>query len=130
MNSQNKIPAGLWLPFLLLTIAALLVLSGCTSTVIPPHVEASAPSFDPSGAQNSGFLGWTNFEDAHVGIITEDARERYNLLVAQYGRDFLPPLNQDQGLRQMPGTNTWFIMPAALVDFSTMNRWRKEGRTK
>ena len=127
MNSQNKIPAGLWLPFLLLTIAALLALSGCTSTIIPTHTEASAPSFDPSGGQNSGFLGWTTNGGVVYGVLTTDACARYLILVAKYGKDFDPPMDFDTCYMKW-GQNQFWITQQNLVRFETMERWKKENK--
>ncbi len=91
---------------------------GCT--VIPQTVSDNAPSFD-GGVQNSGFIG---YDAVGNGILTPNARTRYNLLIEQFGKRYLPPLKIDDGIIPTT-TNTFLIAPQYLVDFREMNRWRK-----
>jgi hypothetical protein len=104
-------------------LASLLAGAGCASTVIPRTVTDSAPSWDGTN-QNSGLVG---FSPDGGGIITSNARERYNGLVVIYGARFVPALKADAGLWQMPD-GTWHIDQQHLACFAKMNRWRKEGR--
>lgn len=91
-------------------------LAACTSTVTPARVEAATPSYD-GNAQNSGFLGF--FPDGS-GHLTPHARDRYNALVAVYGRDFLVSLKPDAGLAQR-ADGTWQIDAEHLADFIAMD---------
>ena len=115
-------------------LSSLLLLAGCT--VIPETVRDLTPSFD-GGAQNSGFYGYDNRGN---GYLTPRARDRYNLLIAQFGARYLPPLKADDGISPgVPGevlfdgrkiigiapTNAFKIDPEHLVDFREMNRWKK-----
>jgi len=86
-------------------------------------VKDLQPSFD-GGVQNSGFIGFT--VDGS-GIITPHARDRYNGLVQIYGTNFVPVLRVDAGITATP-SNAFVIDAQHLVDFATMNRWRKNAR--
>jgi len=114
--------------------------TACT-TVVPQPVVSSAPSWDTTN-YNSGFYGFTT---NGTGLISAHARDRYNGLIQRYGTNFIPALMQDAGITRRDGyvgvlvdkgkTNafTWngelFEIDAEhLTDFSTMNRWRREGR--
>lgn len=99
---------------------ALLSLGLAACTVTPKRVTDSTPSFD-GAVRNSGFIG---FDAAGNGILTPLARERYNLLIAEFGQRYLPPLRPDAGITPT-STNTYLIAPQYLVDFREMNRWRK-----
>jgi len=84
--------------YLILLISSLLLISSCSNTIIPKRVSVTQPSFD-GNVQNSGFLGFTK---EGGGIITENARERYNFLVSQYGTNYIPPLTLDAGVSLYP----------------------------
>ena len=104
----------------LLLICSLLVFSGCT-TVIPPHVDATVVKFSGND-QNAGLVG-VNTNGGF--IITPDARDRYNGLVAVYGSRFIPPLKQDAGLTNSPLPN-WTIDSQHFVSWESMSRWDRE----
>ncbi len=108
-------PTGTIVPLLLLAIC---LTGGCTVT--PKRVQASSASFD-GGAQNSGLIG---FDQAGNAILTAHGRDRYNGLVAVYGCKFSPPVERDAGMT-VTSTNTFLLDPEHLVDFETMNGWRK-----
>lgn len=134
MNFQNNAAAETERRFIFLALAIMamlalgMIVSGCTTTLKPVKTEARSASFD-SGGQNSGFLGFTNIPGAgSVGIITPHARDRYNALIALYGKKFIPPLVQDAGLAPVAASPNWTITSQALVNFATMNRWRKESK--
>ena len=97
-----------------------ILIIGCTVT--PKIVKDSTPSFD-GATQNSGFIG---FDDRGYGIITENARNRYNGLITVYGKKFTPPLVLDAGLT-LTSSNTYLIDPQHDVYGRTMNRWKKSG---
>lgn len=105
----------------ILLIAAVLLVSGCTSTVTPKAVKESQASFD-GNAQNSGFLGWTN----HFGVITAHAHERYQQLIATYGNRFEPKLAGDAGTTAFTN-GTYLIDKEHLVDFGEMELWKRSG---
>jgi len=112
------------------SICCILAAAGC-NTVTPAETKARQPSFD-GGIQNSGFEGWTtNVATGEVfGVISNHARARYNALLAAYGKRFATPLALDSGLtlQSASGAGAWKIDLGALIDFETMNRWRKEGQ--
>lgn len=100
----------------------LLVLASCTVT--PKIVKDAGASFD-GNARNSGLIG---YDPAGRGILTPHARDRYHALIEMYGKRFDPPLRAGDGLLPT-ATNTVLIDAEHLVDFATMNGWRKaEGR--
>lgn len=131
----------------------LLLLAGCTSTVVPKEIKASVASWDGT-QQNSGFLG---FDEAGNGIITYHAYNRWIALVNDYGPYFKPPCIVHIGVSPVtndfpvrlfehhkatgvltnplaggpPGPGDWpfFRMtPEKMSQFDAMNRWRKAGR--
>lgn len=93
---------------------------GCTVT--PKIVNDNTPSFDGE-VQNGGFIG---FDSRGYGIITPNARARYNSLIEVYGKKFAPPLVYDVGLTAT-STNTYLIDPQHDVYARTMNWWKKQG---
>lgn len=95
---------------------------GCSSTVTPAPVESRQASFD-QGEQNSGVLALV----PGAALITPRARDRYNALVAIYGREFLPPLVSDEGVTREADGN-FRITNEALQKFILMNAWRRMGR--
>lgn len=95
----------------------------CTNTVLPPVPKAATPSWD-GNAQNSGFLG---FNPDGSGLITENARGRYNVLVAKYGASLKPPVGKDEGLTANHD-GSWTIDARHLSIFAELNRWAKEGK--
>lgn len=101
-------------------LCAVLLIALTACTVTPRTVSDGGPSFD-GAVRNSGFIGY----DANgYGIITPNARERYNGLVLEYGNRYLPALVPDAGI-QPTTTNTYLIDPEHLVDFMEMTTWRK-----
>jgi hypothetical protein len=107
-----------------LVILNICLVSGCISTVAPRPLQSTAASFDGDQA-NSGFIG---FGPDGAAYITSHARDRYNGLIALYGRRFVPALQPDAGVRPGQTNGTWRIDAEHLADFARMNRWRKEGR--
>ena len=124
-TAANDYRIGVLLPLtaaaLAFGLAFVLMLAGCAPTVIPAQVRDHGASYD-GNERNSGFLG---FAADGTGIITPRARARYNELVARYGGLFRPALSADEGITPT-ATNTFLIDGEHLVDFATMNRWRKE----
>ena len=106
------------------TLLAIIILAcaACTSTVTPKPVNATQASWD-SGAQNSGFLGFFPDGSAHL---TVHARDRYNVLVTIYGKDFLVPLKSDAGVTALPD-GTYQIDAEHLADFMVMNEKHQSG---
>ena len=92
---------------------------GCTTTVIPQTVESSIPSWDGTN-QSSGFIAF----EGNSAKITPFARDRYNALIAIYGKRFFPPLTPDYGMQSHIDGN-YIITPEALSKFIQMNRWSK-----
>jgi len=121
-KSQND-----FLPCLLaaaMIVGILCLQSGCVSTVTPTVVKSTTASWD-GAEQNSGLLGWTT---NGLAIITPHARDRYNALVGEYGKQFAPTLVWNYGIGTT-SSNAFTITPEALADFARMNRWRKAGKT-
>jgi len=98
----------------LAVILLCLGLSGCTVApdILPPAAQAS---YD-GNAQNSGLVGFTPDGGA---LITTHARDRYNALVAKYGKNYTPPLQPDVGLE--PRNGLYHIDAQHLVYFAEMN---------
>lgn len=95
-------------------------LNGCT--IAPKLASNSQASFD-QGVQDSGIL---SENPDHSLVVTPHLRDRYNALIADYGRLFKPPVGTDQGITPT-GTNTFVMNAQAFEDFAAMNRWRKQG---
>ena len=108
---------------LLNSLLLIVVLSGCTSTIIPKIVTNNGGSWD-DGERNSGFIGfYTNQSQVAYGVITPHARDRYNNLIENYG-NLIHTLTKDYGITDN-GTN-FYISLEALADFAKMNRWHKQ----
>jgi hypothetical protein len=115
-----------WLAICVGATAALglLLLTGCTIT--PVKVHSSEASYDgpyrDSGAISSNKDG--------SGLISDQAKNRYNALVRSYGNRFTVPLHENDGLSAEPvvidGRRAWTIDPEHFVKFQSMNRWRKQ----
>lgn len=100
----------------------LILCAGCTTTVVPKHVEAMA-TYD-GGQKDSGFVGYS--PDGR-GIITSATRDKYNALVERYGQQFLVPLKKDDGLTPMPN-GQWLIDKERLEKFMEMADWYRMKR--
>ena len=103
-------------------IIVLLALPGCASTITPAAVESHQASFDQS-VQNSGVVALI----PGGAIITSRAHDRYNGLIAIYGRDFLPTLTADFGITPRPDGN-FEITNEALQKFILLSAWHRMGR--
>ena len=120
--NDRQVALERWLKWAALILAVLLVVfiacysSGCASTVTPDRVDATQASWD-GGQQNSGFLGFLPDQSGHI---TAHARDRYNVLVSIYGKDFLPPLHKDDGLTAL-ADGTYSIDREHLGHFMLMN---------
>lgn len=97
-----------------------LVLSAC-STVVPEPVAPEAASFDGND-QTSGILS----SNANGFIVTDHFHERYNALVAVYGREFAVPLTPNAGFVQIT-VNLWLIDRQHLAQFLEMQAWQRAG---
>lgn len=111
--------------------------SGCT--IAPAPVTASVPSWDQtSGLQNSGVLGVVlpdgseligNAALAHHGpvsgwIISQDARNRYNGLIKEFGFMAVYPYESDMGI-SIRKDGTWFMSNSGMAAFADMSRYRR-----
>jgi hypothetical protein len=97
-------------------------LTACT-TVTPERVTAAAASYD-GNAQTSGFIA------AAPGggyVVTPHLRERYNDLIAYYGRDFRPALAKDDGITPAGDGRNYVLDREHAVKFLEMNQWAKAG---
>jgi len=112
-----------WISVALVICVAVLTfgVTGCAGTVVPRLVESQQASFD-GNEQNSGIITST----PSGFVVTDHFRERYNALIATYGADFKPGLKPDSGIAPIGG-GQWLISKQAMVDFLTMNSWRKAG---
>ncbi len=104
----------------LLALIFCLALSAC-GTVAPDRVTSAAASFD-GNEQNSGIIS----ANANGYVVTSHFRDRYNALVAIYGRDFTVPVKPDDGLQSISGS-TWLIDRQHLSQFLEMNAWSRMG---
>lgn len=117
-----KILQRLSLSLLILTL--ILSLSACTSTIrpaIPKQKQASADG----NLHDSGFRG---FDTNHFGIISDNARERYNGFLSQYGdRLARKPIMVDAGISPGPSNGVWRIDQQHLDYFKMMTLWKNQG---
>ena len=95
-----------------------LALAGC-NTVIPGTVPSASASFD-GNVQNSGIVE----ARAEGFVVTPHFRDRYNALIAVYGRDFAVPLRVDDGLTH---NGQWVIDRQHLSQFLEMSAWSRAG---
>lgn len=130
-----------WLFLALLTLVVALGLTVGCGTVTPKQVESKSASFD-GNTNSSGWLGFSTGRacDAPVslkppskdgwpwGVITLNARARYNVLVKRYGNnsEFLIPLKPDDGI--YPRCENFSIDREHLEYFGVMNQWFKQGK--
>jgi hypothetical protein len=113
--------------FLVLAIVAVILiacamLTGC-GPVTPPLVIGSAASYDGRDL-NSGVIA----EIPGGQLVTPHWRDRYNAMIALYGKRFAPPLRPDDGILPVaPGDHAaqYFIDNEHAVKFDLMNEWRK-----
>lgn len=116
MHSANKF-------YLVLLVGCLIFSAGCWKTFAPPPVKPAGASFD-NGERNSGFYGFVTNNGVPYGLISTNARNRYNELIYKYKGKFIPPLKKDYGISD--NKTNYLITLEALSKFATMNRWRKE----
>lgn len=79
----------------LLAILLIVNLSGCATTVTPPHVIGKVAAFDAStprqyNQQNNGFLGYVSVknEQDRRALLTPNCRNDYNNLILKYQAKF------------------------------------------
>jgi hypothetical protein len=82
--------------------------------------------------QNSGFIGFLKNGN---GIITENARQRYNNLIKEYGDKLLDDvgykIEKDSGISPIQGDNVLYeIDQQHLFYFILINQWNKQNRTQ
>lgn len=119
MNKQTRILVLLSV-FLLVSLTACRTISG---VYIPETVSSSTASFD-QGQQTSGIL--EELPDGSGYVVTPHFVERYDALVALYGKRFTPELKKGEGLRVLEGGKIG-IDNERMVKFLVMNKWRKSG---
>lgn len=108
----------------LLTLTLMLSLSACTSTVRPTLPKQKQPSAD-GNLHDSGFRG---FDTNHFGVISDNARERYNGFLSQYGdRLARKPVLPNDGISAGPSNGVWRIDQQHLDYFKIMTLWRNQG---
>jgi hypothetical protein len=120
-----------------------LLLTSCT--VVPDHVQHQVASYDsttPPGIdqQNSGLLGWIVNQDGSTWgtIITSDARNRYNLLIEDYGAQYTAEnalvLTKDAGVTAtvwQDTTNVVYKIDAQhYAAFLLMDHWLADHKDK
>lgn len=118
-------------------LGSAILLTGC-STVIPPSIKDDVASYDdstPAGydACNGGFLGFA--DDDNTAFITDNARNVYNELIADYKEQFRDEyklkLSRDDGIskgKDKFGNDLWKIDYQHLQYFMRLSRWAKEKR--
>lgn len=117
--------AGAVFTLFAVVVCSNLLFVACTIKAKPGPLP-TAPSFD-GNVQNSGLL---RFEGG-FGIVTSEAVARYDELIQRYGtnKDMVPVLVKDFGVSSEPGsTNEFRMTKDALVKFSTMQRWLRDGK--
>jgi hypothetical protein len=120
--NDRQVALERWLKWTALALVVLLAVfiacysSGCASTVTPDRVNARQASWD-GNTQNSGWLGFLPDGSGHI---TANARASYNQLIAIYGRNFLPELRKDDGVKPF-SDGTYSIDKQHLGDFMLMN---------
>lgn len=97
------------------------IVSSCIHTTAPELVEAAVASYD-GNEQNSGVIAST----PSGFIVTDNFRLRYNALIATYGADLPTPATVDSGIAPI-GPDRWLITKQRMIDFLTMNQWRRAG---
>lgn len=107
-------------------------IAGCT--IAPRKAKDTISSFDSSSpaqyAQpNAGFLG---FAEDGQGLITSNARDKYNNLIKLYHNSFKKEkavdLKEDAGItlfKDKYGNSVYKIDSEHLIDFTILNNWRK-----
>lgn len=101
---------------------AALGLAACTSTVVPNRVDAAQPSYD-GNLQTSGILAVV----PGGRLVTPHLRDRYNALVAKYGRDYLVPLRPNEGFSPAPDGVNLIVDLGHYEKFLEMNQWNRAG---
>jgi len=104
----------------------LVFLASCSSTIVPESTKTSVISWD-NGEQNGGLIALIEINHKTFGVITPNARDRYNILVNIYFTNFIPPIKFDSGITPTP-TNTFLIDAQHLEYFTSMNRWWKSSK--
>lgn len=122
MKFANRLVNSLALTTILFLVAVPVAgtLGGCASVVAPQPVHGSA-SYD-GNELNSGIV----MSVPSGFVVTAKFRQRYNDLIAVYGGDFSPVLKPDSGLAPI-SDDRFLISKEGMVDFLTMNGWRRAG---
>lgn len=102
---------------------AALYATACTSTITPKATPPPAQASFDGNTQDSGFLGWLADGSARI---TPHARDRYNALIALYGRDYTVPLRSDAGVAQL-ADGTFQIDAEHLAAFLAMAEKKRSG---
>lgn len=115
----------------LILVMSFFVFYGCT--VIPKQVKDNVPAFDSStpktetNQQNSGFLG---FDANGDGVITSNAKNKYNNLIMLYQKSFFNErgiqLEKDYGISDYTddkGNKLFKITKESLTHFIVLNDW-------
>lgn len=95
--------------------------AGCTTTLHPVNVTPRTASFDGTN-QNSGVISFDKTN--HFGIVTDNWRARYDVLIGDYSKKFTPPISADYGLTSL-SNGTWSATAEAFVDMGKMELWRR-----
>lgn len=109
--------------FLVSAVLAVVVLgatSGCTTT--PDRVESRAASYD-GGEANSGILAL----EKGGAVVTQKFVARYQSLLREYRKAFLPAMDPDDGIANRPD-GTRFITNEVLERMILISEWRRLGR--
>lgn len=106
------------------------ILAGCQNhppikTILPaPAPQEQQASFDGE-QQNSGIIDYI----PSVGyIITKNAKERYQSLVAIYGSSSLPLVLADSGISKYKKTDKFVMSSEAMTNFAIFSEKSKSGR--
>jgi len=97
-----------------------LLLAGCAQ--VPTSVPATSISYD-GGAQDAGVLQLI----AGGALVTPGFVARYDSLIGEYGKSFLPRLRADDGITKR-SPSTFFIDNEHLADMSTMSALARQAK--
>ena len=126
----------------LFAIALVISMAGCAGTVTPKAVMDKQPSFDSSTPSqypqdSNGFLKFIKGTTGNTlgGLITENAKRRFNMLVREYRIQFKEAyqvdLEQDMGTRTYMdgyGNMVWFMSAESLEYFARLSQWSRDVR--
>ncbi len=112
---------------ILLIVFCSLLLTGCFATITPKPIVSKTASFSGTNS-NSGILYTETFEGKVIYVVIDKNQVNvYNSLINKYSKEFLPPLNQNEGIINL-GNDKYKIDSEHFAQFALMIKWYKEGK--